>query len=566
MAGERVPKPGTSTIEQYPNVDDIPETDVTHQQLRDSGDDPTGWLLYGNNYERHHHTTADIITPRNVSNLSREWTIDNLANASQTAGFQGSPLVVPGDPPVLYQVNGPEQVRAINARNGEILWYHRYHPKAPVSDETPPANRGLAVLGDTLYRGTLDYGVLALNRYNADEKWYYNGAYEYRGEVAEGPESMAMHDELQAFPRQRGSSSSYPLVLFEDTLVKGSFGGEWGVHGWADGITTDGEQAWKQGLTPKDEWVGDAWKHGGSTVWQAPAIDPESGTTVLPTSNPGPWFGTVRPGWNPHTAGKVAVNAEDGDVQWNYQESPHDWWDYDSPSPAVIFEAQVDGERRKLASWPGKTGWVYTVDLETGELVQRSEEFSEHLNTWSMPEQNFDQSDWILPNLIGGTDPQPSAYDPQRNTMFLKATNIPMKMEWQYVEYEIGREYEGITEISASESQRPNIEGWDQPPGNITAVDPVSGEIKWQDWLAKSPWGGLMSTTTGLTFAGTASGEFIAYDSETGDRLWTDTLAANLDGNPVSWVDPGTGKQYVYIQGGKGSENSIAVYSMEGDA
>ncbi|NEU55406.1 PQQ-binding-like beta-propeller repeat protein [Halorussus sp. MSC15.2] len=566
MVEERVPKPGTSEIKQFENIDDIPQRDITQQQLLDSGDDPEGWLLYGNNYERHHHTAADIITPENVSDLSLEWEIDNLPRAGDAAGFQGTSLVVPGDPPILYQVNGPEQTRAINARTGDVLWYHMYHAKSPVAYEEPPANRGVAVLGDTLYKATLDYGVLALNRYNANEQWYYNGAYEYRDEKAEGPPSMAMHDELQAWEKNRGEASNYPLIVYEDTLLKGSMGGEWGVHGWASGITTDGNKKWHQGLTPPDQWVGDAWKHGGSTVWQAPALDPETGTAVIPTSNPGPWFGTVRPGFNPYTAGKVGIDWEDGEFQWNYQESPHDWWDYDSPSPAAIFEAEVDGETRKLASWPGKTAWVYTVDLETGELVQRSDEFSEHSNTWSMPEQSLEASDWILPNLIGGTDPQPSSYDPQRNLLFLKATNMPMKLSWEYIPYEIGEPYEGMTYITADESQRQNIDGWDQPAGNITAVDPVTGEIKWQDWLAKNPWGGLMSTVTGLTFAGTASGLFIAYDSETGDRLWTDKLSAGLDGNPVSWVDPKVNKQYVYIQGGGGGQNTIAAYSLEAES
>jgi alcohol dehydrogenase (cytochrome c) len=561
---ERVPKPGTSTIQRPGDTDIIPERDVTQRDLLESGENAEGWLLYGNNYKRHHHTTADVITPDNVSELSQEWTMDGIPNASKAAGFQGSPLVVPGDPPIIYQANGPEQNRAINARTGEILWYHMYHPKAPVRWETPPANRGVAVLGDTLYKVTLDHGILALNRYDASEKWYYNGAYEYRNEVADGPESMAMHDELQAWERWRGVSSNYPLVVHDDKLMMGSFGGEYGVHGWAEAVGTDGEQVWHQGMTPPGEWVGDAWKHGGSTVWQTPALDPESGTAVLPTGNPGPWFGTVRPGWNPHTAGKVALNSETGEVEWGYQESPHDWWDYDSPSPATIIEAEVDGETRKLATWAGKTAWLYTVDLETGELVERSEELGEHLNTWTMPEQEMQETPWVLPNLIGGTNPQPSAYDSERNTIFLKTTNLPMKLTWEFEEYEIGEQYIGMTYISANPGQRESIEGWEQPPGNITAVDPVSGEIKWQDWLASNPWGGTLTTSTGITFAGTDGGLFIAYDSETGDRLWTDQFSMGIEGNPVSWYDPETGKQYVYIQGGADAEeNMITVYSLE---
>lgn len=566
MTDKRVPKPGSSTIDVSDNVNQIPKRNVTQQQLLDSGSNPEGWLMYGKNYERYHYTTADVITPENVSDLQLEWRTNNLSNVRSAAGFQGSALVVPGDPPILYQVNGPEQTRAINARTGEVLWYHMYHPKSPVAWEEPPANRGLAVQGDTLYKATLDYGVLALNRYDASEKWYHNGAYEYRDETAEGPPELAMHDELEVWEKNRGEASNYPLMLYNDVMLKGTMGGEWGVHGWSSGVTTDGEEAWRTGMTPPDEWVGDAWKHGGATVWQAPALDPDSGVAVIPTANPGPWFGTVRPGWNPYTAGKVGIDFESGEVQWNYQESPHDWWDYDSPSPAIIFEAEVDGETRKLASWPGKTAWVYTVDLETGELVERSSEFSEHSNTWSIPAQSLEESDWILPNLIGGTDPQPSSYDPERNTMFLKATNIPMKLTWEYIDYQVGEPYEGMTYISADESQRSSIDGWNQPSGNITAIDPVTGDVKWQDWLSQNPWGGLLSTVTGVTFAGNASGQFIAYDSETGDRLWTDNLGAGLDGNPISWFDPGTGKQYVYIQGGADERNTIAAYSLGGQS
>ncbi|UPV75537.1 PQQ-binding-like beta-propeller repeat protein [Halorussus limi] len=565
MQDGHIPKPGTAEIEQYENVDDIPKREVTQKQLLDSGDDPEGWLLYGNNYERHHFSTADIITPKNVSNLSLEWKHETVQNARQAAWFQGSVLVIPGDPPIIYQTNGTEQTRAINARTGEVLWFHQYHPKGIVSESEPPANRGVGVLGDTVYKATLDHGVLALNRYDGTEKWYYNGAYEYRGETAEGSRQLAMHDELQTWKRNRSQASNYPIVPFEDMFVMGSSGGEWGVHGWADGVTTDGEQAWHTGMTPPDQWVGDAWKHGGSTVWQAPAIDPESGTTVLPTGNPGPWFGTVRPGWNPYSAGKVAVDFHSGDVKWNYQESPHDWWDYDSPSPAVIYEAEMDGETRKLASWPGKTGWVYTVDLETGDLVERSEEYVEHINTWAIPPQNMEDAEWTAPHLLGGTDPQPSSFDPQRRTLFLKANNQPMKMAWSYIDYEMGEEYKGETFITASDNQQGSIPEWEKPPGNITALDPVTGKIKWQDWMDEAPWGGLLSTTTGLTFAGTPSGNLVAYDSETGDRLWTEQIIPRLDGNPVTWVDPTTGKQYVYIQGGGGTEqNVIAVYSMEG--
>src|SRR5699024_7623449 len=207
-----------------------------------------------------------------------------------------------------------------------------------------------------------------------------------------------------------------------------------------------------------------------------------------------------------------------------YQEVPHDWWDYDSPSPAIIYSDEIDGEERRLTSWAGKTGWVFTVDIETGQLVERSDQYVEHFNTFTVPTRTLQDAEWLTPNLIGGTDPQPPAYDAERDTMLLKGANQPMKMYWEYIPYELGERYDGVTNISASESQRSNISEWTKPIGNITAMDPKTGEIRWQDWLGEVPWGGILTTKTGLTFAGTGdeAGQFVAYDTMSGERLWTD--------------------------------------------
>lgn len=773
----KVDKPGESTV-AHGDVESIPERDVTYEDLEQSGENPEEWLQYGNNYRRHHHSTAEAITPDNVSDLEREWeiTADDLDEQPQT-GMQGTSLVVAGDPPIMYQTNGAQTVRAINARTGEMLWRYRYEPRSGFVETRPPASRGTAVLGDTLYYATLDLGLVALDRYTADEKWYYNGAYEYRGEtiddfqggrwMGDDDPDTAMHPEL-SYVKDRGSSSAFPPMVHDGVILKGSFGGERGVAGWAEGIPTEdrlaemetptptpegtptetpegtptetpegtptetpegtpepgaagttyefggevggwvgrspgeieGEQnptleleagvtyeviwenvdgaphdftiqddqgediaatetmddqgatrtltfeaspemttyictvhpntmigdievtgeatataqetedgetptgtpepgakegtetpaetetpapeetpsdealvggehnnpVWLTRMTPPDDWVGESWKHGGATVWQAGALDLETGMAVLPTGNPAPWFGTVRPGWNPYSAGKVAVDYQSGEVQWNFQEVPHDWWDYDSPSPAIIYDAEVAGEERTLASWPGKTAWVFTMDIESGQLVERSVPFTEHLNMFDLPAKNFDDAEWIMPHLIGGTDPQPSTYDPNTRTMVLKGYNNPMKLTWEPIEYTLNKDYKGMDVRTASQAQRDQIDGWDEPIGNVTAMDPVTGQIKWQNWYDTKVWGGALSTATGVTFAGVSDGTFYAYDTESGDVLWEDEIGPGVDGNPVSWVDPETNKQYLYIQAGgteSGGGEEIVTYSME---
>lgn len=802
---ETVAKPGESEVEQF-DVDAIPEVDIGYDDLEQSGETPEGWLLYGNNYRNQRFTVADTITPDTLSDLEREWEITDWGGDTvvEQTGGQGTPLVVPGDPPVMYHVTAPNTLRAIDARSGEILWRYTYHNAAGHVETRPPAARGPAVHGDTVYMSTLDFGLVALNRYTGDEKWYYNGAYKYRGtEISDfqggrwkgdSDPDTTMHPEL-SWVRDRGSSSTYPPIVHDGVILKGSFGGEVGVAGWAEGIPTEeklsemdlqteddaqeeaGEReirldgitagwevpddfesplvgqesnptltleagteytvvwenvdgaphnfailteggqtpvsseiidgqgetqsvtftasermstyvcevhpqsmrgsietgaapagqetqagnatadnatteplqpditaqnetagnitdnttdrvddpqainetqanetenvtaanetapteatgtdegsddapinpirgteepvggehntpVWRLHMTPPDDWIGESWKHGGSTVWQAPAVDLETGRAVLPTANPGPWFGTVRPGWNPFTAGKVAVDFQTGNYQWHFQESPHDWWDYDSPNPAVIYDAEVRGEERTLVSWAGKTAWVFTMDLETGELVTRSEPFTEQYNMWDLPTRKSEgeqAADWVMPHLIGGTDPQPASYDPTTQTMVLKGTNQPMKLLWEPIEYELGMDYKGMDIITGAPEQREQLDFWENPVGNLTGIDPVTGEIKWQNWYENFLWGGVLSTASGLTFAGIADGTFRVYDTESGEELGQDEIGPGVDGNPISWVDPETGKQYVSVAAGGsrgGGGLALVTYSLQAE-
>ncbi|WP_344572697.1 hypothetical protein, partial [Winogradskya humida] len=173
-------KPGESHVEQY-DTDVIPEVEITEEDLHQTSEDETNWLMFGGGYEGQRHTTADLITPENADQLELEYSVE-LAEPHND--FQGSPLIVHGDPPVMYETVGPDMLFVLNARTGELLWEHIYEPAVGASSETPPAERGPAVLGDMIYKSTLDLGVLAMNRYTGEEEWYYNGAAAYRGEPA----------------------------------------------------------------------------------------------------------------------------------------------------------------------------------------------------------------------------------------------------------------------------------------------------------------------------------------------------------------------------------------------
>jgi alcohol dehydrogenase (cytochrome c) len=557
MVSGSLEKPGEAEITRN-NTDAIPEVDVTMDMLLNSPENPEGWLMYLGGMRNQRHMQNSAITPDNVGDLSLEYEM----NLGQTPGeYQGAPVVVPGDPPIMYQTNGPDHLRAMNARTGEVLWHYDYQPQVEIGD--PPANRGVTVLDGTVYFTTLDLGVIALDRYTGEEQWFFNQAKEYREKSVDNPNTELVEDTVWA--RNVGFCSGIPPKPYEGSLLKGSFGGEYGVKGWIDSLSMDGEHEWRVNTVPKDQWVGDAWKHGSTTVWQPPAIDPDTGVAVFPMGNPGPDFdATVRPGWNPYSTGKLALDAETGEYQWHYQESPHDWWDYDSPSPAFIFEAEARGEQRTLASWPGKTGWLFTFDVETGEMITRSEGYVDHVNMWELPRhEDLDAMPWSAPNLLGGTDPQPPAYDPTTRTAIVKGDNRPWKLTWTDAEFEAGSQYWALAGLELPPPEDAEIDGWNGNNGVIAGVDPVTGEIKWSNWRDLTPWGTAMTTDTGITFVGASNGEFLALDTETGEELWSYDMGVGVGGAPASWYDPAEGKQYVAVQGG--GEGPLGGFGEQGD-
>lgn len=533
------------SITSQQDTDRIPEVDVTQEMLSESAENPEAWLMYGGGYEQQRHTTADVITPENVSDLELEYEMAVGAGSS----MEGTPIVVPGDPPIMYQTNGPNHLKAIDARAGEVLWSYTYAPASDVLLCCDDNNRGAAVLGDTVYMTTLDSGVVALDRYTGEEKWHT---------------STADH--------KVGYSATWAPVVHDGKVITGSAGGEYGVVGFIAALDAEsGEMLWKTDTLRKDEWVGESWQNGSGTSWMTATIDEERGRLYSPVGNPGPDFdGTVRPGPNAPTCGTISLGLEDGEFQWAFQESPHDIWDYDSAAPRVLIrDLEVGGETQDVVFSFGKTGWGYVMDAEDGKLLERTEEGVQHLNMWQMiPHMSEDRRVPFVPGAQGGTDWQPPAYNPETGLVYGVMQNAPQDLFWRFEEYEAGEAYWGGG-LDDPPAEPP--EGWNENTSSVVAFDPTTGERVWREWIQSEHyiWGGLMTTASGLTFTGTQNGAFVAYDGETGDRLWTFEFDVPISASPMSWYDPGEGKQYVAVQvGGSGwlrqgpRGNTLAVFSL----
>jgi alcohol dehydrogenase (cytochrome c) len=533
------------------DTDRIPRFDVTQEMLNEAGQDPESWLMFGKNYENHRHSTCDVITKDNVDELQLEYDIEVGANSS----MEGTPVIVPGDPPVMYQTNGPSHVKAIDARNGEILWAYTYPAPEDAVLCCDDNNRGVAVWQDKIYLTTLDSGVQALDRYTGEEVWY---------------ESTADY--------KKGYSATWAPIVYDGKLFTGSAGGEYGVRGFHCAFDAEtGEELWRFNTCPEEEYVGDSIKQSGGTNWMTPTLDPEREMLYMAIGNPSPDFnGTVRPGPNRNTCSTLAVDLHTGDIEWAHQESSHDIWDYDSANQRLLIrDVEVDHRDYEgdIVYNAGKTSWGYTMDADTGELLERSEALTQQINFMNMVPHVEEEREYVmLPGLLGGVDWQPPAYNPQTGLCYHKALNTPHKVAWRDEEYKPGEKFwGGIVDVEPDEEHIPDE--WNGHISAICAVDPTTGQVVWRDWIDSDRylWGGTMSTESGLLFAGTQNGDMIAYDAENGERLWEFDLSDKaIAGDPVSWYDPGTEKQYVAVQvGGSGfvgrgpRGDRLAVFSLE---
>ena len=322
-----------------------------------------------------------------------------------------------------------------------------------------------------------------------------------------------------------------------------------------------------------DTWPQDneVWMHGGATVWQTPAVDPELGLIYFSTGNPGPDFnGAVRAGDNLFSASIVAIEARTGKYRWHFQEVHHDLWDYDAPNPVVLFDVRIGGTVRKGLAQVGKTGWAYILDRETGQPLIGIEErpVPQEPRQATAATQPYPQGDAIVPqqvdiapegyqlvnqgriftpfvgdkgmivspSLYGGANWPPSSYDPVRQLLFVCASDVTGNFIGGDRDFEIppdGQHYEG------------GVVGFAPLPrtGIFAAVDVTTNTLAWRYRWSEQCYSGSLATAGGLVFVGRSDGRLTALDSDTGLALWQFQTGAGMNA-PTSTFEH-NGKQYV---------------------
>jgi alcohol dehydrogenase (cytochrome c) len=533
----------------------------------------SSWPTNGGDLYNRRYSPLKEINRDNVSNLKGVWrTHLNGSGIGPQYSGEAEPLVIDG---VIFIVTGADDVFALSVDTGEILW--SYAANLPAENTAVCCgwtSRGVGHGDGRVYVGQLDGKLVALDETSGQVAW-----------------------SVQAERWQEGYTITSAPLYYDGLVITGFAGGERGIRGRVKAYdAATGDLAWTFHTIPgpgefgHETWPqdNDFWMDGGAPVWQTPAVDPELGLVYFSTGNPGPDYnGRLRAGDNLFSASIVALDVETGEYRWHFQQVHHDIWDYDAPSPVVLFDLEIDGQMRRGLAQASKTGWVYILDRTNGEpligieerpVPQEPRQVTAATQPYPIGDAFIPQSIPIAPEGIelvnqgriftpfwndrpvlvkpgvgGGANWPPSSYDPDTGYLYVCAGD----RAWAYISQEIADERppEGAGFIGGG------FGGFFlHSLGIFAALDMRTNTLVWQQHWPEPCYSGSVTTAGGLVFVGRSDGRLTALDSSNGTRLWEFQTGAGM--NATASVFEHNGKQYVVAL----SAGNLFAGSVKGDS
>jgi alcohol dehydrogenase (cytochrome c) len=522
---------------------------VSYERLTHAARESQNWLMYSGTYMSQRYSALDQITPANVKGLEQKW----VFQAESLQKFETTPLVLDG---IMYLTQPPNDVVALDARTGRIFWIYQYKPAPDSKPCCGAVNRGLAILGDTLFMATIDARLVAIDARNGKPLWNTK---------------VANHDAGYAM-------TLAPLVV-KDKVVVGVAGGEYGVRGFLAAYDArTGREAWRFHTIPgpgepgHETWpADDSWKHGGGSIWLTGSFDPELNLTYWGIGNPGPdWNASQRMGDNLYSDSVVALDADSGKLKWHFQFTPHDPYDYDSVQIPILADASWDGKARKLMLWANRNGFFYALDRTNGEFLSGHPfvkvNWASGLDDRGRPVLTPQpEGKPTYPGVQGGTNWYSPSYSPRTGLFYLSAwEDYATIFVSEGVDYSPGQRYLGGRPTSPIPgSPNPGLRGapintWTEAAGHgsVMALDIRTGQKKWKFDMTDVTDAGILTTASDLLFTGGREGYFHALDARTGALLWKTSVGGQVAAAPITYrVD---GKQFVAIAAG----HALFVYGL----
>jgi len=538
-------------------------------------ENPGEWLSHGRTYSEQRYSPLGAITPASVKDLGLSWSFD----LGVSRGIETTPIVRDG---IMYVTASWNIVHALDAKTGAALW--SFDPEVDRSRASvmccDVVNRGVAIWGDTIFTGTIDGRLIALDARTGAKKW----------------------DVLTVDLAKPYSVTGAPRVI-KGKVIIGNGGAEFGVRGYVSAYdAASGKLAWRFHTVPGNPddgfesaamamaaktWTGEWWKlGGGGTVWDSMAYDPDLDLLYIGTGNGSPWNQKLRSpggGDNLFLSSIVALKPDTGAYVWHYQTTPGETWDYTATQHMILADLDIGGAARKVIMQAPKNGFFYVLDRATGALISAKNfapvNWASGVNqATGRPVENPDarwpgKSPFFqLPGPLGAHNWHPMSFSPQTGLVYIPAQEIPFLFgdESSFTEKRGGWNTGADFILGAMPSDEATFKALRLLlKGRLIAWDPVAQAPRWTV-EHQGPWnGGVLSTAGGLVFQGASDAHFAAYDAASGERLWrffTQTgvvaapIAYEIDGEQYVTVATGWGGAYALIAGGiapTGSEAKV---------
>ena len=532
---QRSEPPAPEGITVAGNVDDyspfVPVTDAMPE-----APDPADWPMIRRSYDAHSFSPLDQINTANVDSLSLEWVWNMHEGDSEP-----SPLVYKG---IIYLINPGNVIQALDGKTGELIW----------ENWAGPANRqdmrNIAIYNDKIIQATTDARLIALDARTGEQVW-----------------ETAVADNTQGF-----ENSSGPIVADGRVIL--------GLAGCARYIKDDcyisahdantGELAWRFNTIAKaNEPGGDTWgelddifRAGGET-WITGSYDPDLKLTYWGTAQQKPWVPVSR-----HltindeglfTNSTVAINTDDGTLNWHFQHVPAEALDLDEVFERVL----VNRGGEKLVFSLGKYGILWKSDRVTGEFKGYKETVFQNAFTdidavtgrvtYREDIQNAKLNEWTsaCPSSAGGKDWHSMTYHEPSGLMIAPLSQTCLENAAREVAL-----VQGGGGLAASRKFF-EMPGTDGNLGKIGAYNVDTMEEVWSHQQRASFHTGTMSTAGDLVFVGDLDRRFKALNARTGKLLWETRLGTSVQGHPVSFAIDG--KQYIAVTSAVGGTSPRTV-------